>query len=329
MSKLTPPATESTFWHSLTEGAQKFLREQGALGGFTPTPPAPTPAPLAPPPEPDPTRHERRAQAQQQAPRRRTRITLEDRDTKRLAKLRAKTRKITGDATHPGPRLCPSTVDAMCQDIMADATGAAVRIYMRAEPNKVALGSMREAALVPSEEGCRYVWADERARSIAALGLAMLRLGVPARENGKWRSIIRGMPVGVYRGLLRNPFTGEKPSRSALAGRHRPGGCVANGQVGYLVALREAGFTYSYQLHANDPKTQRWEMLGTSGRPTARRWLLGFLPTAPRDDDEKRRLMAWHYAGWEAMEERPQRVPPVLRRANAPPLSGPPPPLAA
>lgn len=319
MPTITPRLADSSFWRQLPASRREWLEKRGAR----PDGPAASPridADPLPPEAAAPNRCERRGRAAQERRSKPPPRTFEERDADYLKRL---TRKLEaagalGDVARP--RLVPRSEWVMCQAILADRSGRAVRSYFRAEPNKVGIGAIRQAALVPAgEHGTRYTWADERARAIAALGLVMLRMSVPTRRKGIWTSVLRGLPVGVFCKLLRDPFTRRPKARTTITGRHRRGGCVGNGQVGYMRALREVGFCYGQQLHPKhcDP----CELVGTSGWATARRWVVGFIPSLAPSDRQMRQMAHWHNEGWDAAQEKPAAMPPPLRRSTAPPLA--------
>jgi len=328
MASLTqppPPPSASPFWSALSPSARAVLEAKGAAPGETH--PA-LPAPILPPSEPapvrlpgdrdaGPTRAERRARDAETRhyDRDRRRRRVEERDAQRLRKLRDRTRELTGDRTHPGARLIPLEVFRLMQDVVSDASGASCRIYLRAEGNKVAVGAIRQAALVATDYGCRYTWADLRARRVAALGLALLRLGALTARKGRWSEVVRGIPVMGLAAGLRDPFSGHTPSRAAMAGHHRRGGTVDNGQVGYLVALRTAGLFYRQQLPA--AAAERWEVIGPSGYATNRYWIVTSSPEQVRM--EVARAWAWrmYFAGAEAGWEAPARMATPTRRSSA------------
>ncbi len=205
--------------------------------------------------------------------------------------------------------------------ILADASGRAARIHLKQMRNKVLAGAIKRAALC---EG-RYTWSDERARNVASLGVALAYLGKRTRRRGRWEFLVKGVPQGALCALLRNPWTGKRPSRSALAGVHRRGAEWLSGEVGWLRALEAAGALYCQQLPAAD--AQPCELLGPSGYATNRIWLVTDVPTAPLDDDDKRALLALHRTGLEAADVRPLRQVPadvlaeLARAVTGPPAS--------
>lgn len=190
--------------------------------------------------------------------------------------------------------------------VLNDESGRAARIYLRRARNKVAVGCIRLAALVPVGQGRSLrSWADYRARAIAALGLALLQLEVPTRRKGPWEGVVRGIPQGAFLALLSNAWKLERgsngelrrrrPSRAALSGTHRRDADLQNGQQGWLRALELAGFCYAQQLPAKD--VEPFERCWTSGYATNRYWIVTSIPTRPLSDEQKLELMALHEAG--------------------------------
>lgn len=179
-------------------------------------------------------------------------------------------------------RSMPRPVVEMVRAILADPSGGAWRYYAESvhQRQPVAVGAIRAAALVPDEAQpgvTRYSWADARARKIGALGLALLRLGrhVPRAGHAHLGDglVVVGYTVGFLRHLLSCPWTGRAPSKSALDGTHRRNGGLHDGQCGYLVALRLAGFFRRYQASWDSAQPcERWET--RRGRYTSNRYHL-------------------------------------------------------
>lgn len=309
-SSVPKPPDRASFWEKLSPAAQRVLERQGALAGVTIPPPPPVPSSSSSPP---PNRESRRALEQlEQRPRRsqyeRDKLQLV-RDGRRMQRLRRAIESRGGDCSGGVlPVLIPRSVLVLCRTIMGDPSGFAVRAAFRRTRNKVAVGAIRQAALVPDAHGtARYTWADERARCVAALGLALLELSVPTARVGTWSGIVRGIPRGALCALLSSPWEPERrKSVSALIGTHRADGSLQNGKVGYLRALVEAGFCYSQQLPAAD--VQPFERLWPSGYASNRYWIVGETPTAPLSDDTKRELLELHTRGLDAHRERLQRA---------------------
>src|SRR4029077_13901074 len=188
------------------------------------------------------------------------------------------------------------------------------RIWLRRERNKVAVGCIRLAALACDEHGAtRYMWTDERARRICALGLALCALAIPTRRRGPWQGIVRAIPRGALCALLASPWeTDRKPSLTGLVGTHRAGATMESGQVGYLRALELAGLCYAQQLPAS--QVAAYERCWPSGYASNRYWIVTSVPTIPESDDTKRALLALHDAGCKAPNERLVRMPRLPRR---------------
>jgi hypothetical protein len=309
---------QSSFWRGLHPRAREFLAAQGATNE-------------ALPPEQRPRRERRLDEHVAQRERRRVREAArmpsgrgrrrelaerrrraEERDRRYLERLRARLRERGLEQREP-PRLIPRRVWVLAQDVLADPSGRAVRIWMSRARNKVAVGAIRLAALVPGPAGSRYSWADERARRIAALGLGLLELGAPTARRGIWTDVVRGVTRGALCALLANPWERERrPSMTALAGRHRSGADFTTGQVGYLRALEEAGFCYRQQLPADDRSVrgfERWRGKEGDVWTSNRYWIVSLIPTRALSDEEKRRLIALNEAGWDAPDEEISRAP--------------------
>jgi hypothetical protein len=205
------------------------------------------------------------------------------------------------------PRLVPREIWAMCREIVGDASGHAARIWLGRQRNKVAVGAIRAAALEPLPDGTTVrTWTDERARRIAALGLALVRLARPASRRGKWTGLVRGVTRGLLCRLLGSPWESDRyPSLGALRGTSHDGA-----RIGYLDALERAGLCYRQQLPVS--RVEPWEIWRTrtgEARASNRYWVVGMIPTAPLADAEKQRLVALHHAGWEVPTEQLVRAP--------------------
>ena len=172
------------------------------------------------------------------------------------------------------PTVIPVAVWAMAAEIMADGSGKAARIWLQRLSKRYphAVGAIRVAALVPLDQGgALYLWSDERARAIAALGCSLLELGRNTRRKGRYRIVVMGVARAAFAALLRNPYSGEQPSISALAGRHREDASLLTGQLGYLRALEAAGFCYRQQVR---DQREPCEVGFPSGHPPNRYWLV-------------------------------------------------------
>jgi hypothetical protein len=313
MPRLPNPPDRASFWDQLSPKARSVLESQG-VGTVPPPAPASTPPPGRALPFWSSSRPEnrsvRRASAQLERkpePRSDKYVTQLQRDNRRMNELRASIERRGGDLRGGGPIMLPVSLLVQSRSLTGDASGTAIRIRMRQCRNKVAVGAIRAAALVPQSDGTtRYTWADERARRIAALGFALLDLAVPTVRKGRWDAIVRGIPQGAFCMLLASPWEpSRRPSRSALVGRHWAGGRLQDGQVGYLRALHEAGFCYAQQLPAAqvEPFEKCWE----SGYSSNRYWIVSGAPSSPLSDAARHALIELHQAGLDAHRERLKR----------------------
>jgi hypothetical protein len=190
-------------------------------------------------------------------------------------------------------------------DVLSDGTHEAPRTWLercsRTHPH--AAGAIRRAALVPLPDGTTlYRWSDLRAKRVAVVGMILLMESrrVSNQRNlrdrhGRWAHVTTGLSIEYLRALLADPFTGEKPSRSALVGwhegqpqavalafrSHRPLpdggiGALLDGQLGYLPALKVAGFCYSRQPRPELGDQLFPDEIGTeSGFATTRYFIVG------------------------------------------------------
>jgi hypothetical protein len=162
------------------------------------------------------------------------------------------------------------------------------------------------AALVPVDEPARrhkYRWSDLHARRTAVLGWLLCELARNNNRPGKWSGLVMGIPQSALRKMLKDPQSGDVPSLGALTGRHRRGGSLQTGQVGYLRRLIEAGLIHeTQQLPEHD--AEACELLGPAHRvqlrsgdvvwlrfATARYWLVTdpsrrMQPDEVRDTDD-------------------------------------------
>lgn len=253
----------------------------------------------------------------------------EARDAAYLHRLRRRLeqRGVAPDVAFGFFRFIPRTHWVMARDILADPSGEAVRVWFRRMRNKIAVGAIRAAALAPCSDGTTLrTWSDERARNVAALGLALTRLSVPTHRKGGWTGLVRGVPIGALRSLLTSPWeAGKRPSRSTLSGTHRRHGDHRRGQAGYLNALEQCGLLYVQQLPAD--QCEPWEVCGPSGYACNRYWVVTEHPYLPLSDARRRELIALHESGWDAALERPRRsTPPPAVHGETPEICGTPPP---
>lgn len=338
LTSVPEPPGAASFLATLSHEARGFLERQGVVPGAIGKPGQKCP-PSAP--EQRAVRRAIAAGAGREAPRRRSKASGNDKhalrarrreqaDGRHLARLDKRFEAAGVDVTQ-GFRFIAKHIWAMCCAVVNDESGRAARIYLRRQRNKVAVGCIRLAALVPADDGrTLYTWADERARCIAALGLALLALEVPTRKTGMWEGIVRGITVGALQALLASAWKWERvkdelrrkrPSRAALVGTHELGADLASGQVGYLKALKLAGFCYSQQHRVGGAvQLEPFERCWPSGYASNRYWVVTSIPTRPIDDDKKRELLALHASALKLGAELLERVKRFKRaRPTAPP----------
>lgn len=198
---------------------------------------------------------------------------------------------------------------------MADPSGRVVRTHLRSMRNKVLAGAIRNAALCPLGNGLtRRHWTDADARITAALGIAFEALSSVTRRPGRWNLLVKGIPESTLCKLLRDPWSEHVPSRSALAGVHRPNASLETGHLGYLRRLEAAGALSTQQLREGNG-AEPCELLGK--RKQVRiggvlRWVIFatnryWLPTAdtqrPMDVADRLELIALHTVGVQLADE--------------------------
>lgn len=237
-----------------------------------------------------------------------------ERDRARLERQRDRMAKRYPNEEPPELANCPRSVLIMARDCLADPSGGALKVWFGRQRNKVAVGLIRIAALVPGRDGrTRYTWADSRARAIAALGLVLLELSTPTVRKGRWSRLVRGYPRSLLCKLLANPYDRDRvPCANTLGGVHVPGATLESGQVGYLRALELSGFLSRQQLPAHQVDNfERWRVPKGTGQvethASNRYWIVTDTATAPLSDDMKRRLMDAHNQGMRAHREQPRR----------------------
>lgn len=231
-------------------------------------------------------------------------------------------KRVKMDAHGKPWRLIPQAIWNMAKDIVSDTSGAAWRYWSRQFRNKAALGAIRRAALIPWEGGneTRRSWADECARRIAALGLALVALAKHTDRKGRFCTIVRGIPLTALRWLLGYPVSrsieGEEareraaklPHWNTLIGRHRGRDSkLERGTLGYLRALEVTGLIARTDQTYDDPA--EWEV-GREGFKMNRYWVTGDAPTTR---SRKPELVQLNREGWRAIDERPQRWRPPNR----------------
>jgi hypothetical protein len=184
-------------------------------------------------------------------------------------------------------RLLPPYLFRGCWTIVADSSGDAARVAWMGKP-AVWRAKMLRAALAIMNGRARYKFNGQgpsalRARRICALAWALSELTWKGQTSKKWSGgYVAGVTQGALRQLLRDTTeTDEKlavPSRSALIGFHRADGSIANGQCGYLQALREVDFAYWQRVPSGIAlPCERWGQIFKSGRSvdliSSRYWL--------------------------------------------------------
>jgi len=196
--------------------------------------------------------------------------TLEERRAaKRLRKIEKKLKKENLINKLP-PEICPDWVWRMVRHILADHSGWAVLWYFKKCSNKAAVAVIEEAATDRGRngyEGTRDKGRSNRARTIAALGLALVALGksLPRLIDNRWGSIVQSFPNDFFLKLLADPFTGKMPSRSLLSTVRIKDKTCLDGQIGIMTALRRVGLFKSRQekrvaTSDDDPKHfKKWE----------------------------------------------------------------------
>lgn len=162
-------------------------------------------------------------------------------------------------------RLIPRDVWRTSWKIVGDASGAAARAAWRGVAPLLRVRMLRAALSMHGASSARYSWARLRARRICALAWALQALAKRGRRRGQWAG---GLVCGVTRNalchLLRDPYEPSAelavPSVSALAGTHRVGATVESGELGYMMALKAAGFCYSQRVGpaSNPLPCERW-----------------------------------------------------------------------
>lgn len=195
-----------------------------------------------------------------------------------------------------------------CKDIVAGGAPA-VKFHFSTIRSKSAIGAMRRAALCPLPGGGTLrSWSSLRARRIAALAYAQIKLAKHTARKGPWGTVVRGIPQEVLLLLLAFPDGTEVPSRSALVGRHRgPESRSERGELGYLRALESAGFLHSQQWY---PDAQAWELsrhrffIGADGRKVIpqinRYWIVS---DPPRRGPKRADLIELNREGWLMLSE--------------------------
>ena len=224
-------------------------------------------------------------------------------------------------------RTIPQRIWTMCKDIVSDTSGKAWRYWARQVRNKTALGAIRRAALLPSADGrtTRRSWADETARRMAALGLALVHLAKHTSRKGPFCLIVRGVSLTALCWLLGYPVSStikgdvaraaaaKVPHYNTLIGRHRgTSSDRERGTLGYLRCLEETGLIAQTQQAYTDPAP--WEQSDVIVRPGMqprrfnmnRYWVVGDASTT-RNAKRKPELIELNQEGWRSLDERPRR----------------------
>lgn len=234
-------------------------------------------------------------------------------------------------------RLIPQAVWTMCKDIVSDTSGKAWRYWARQVRNKAALGAIRRAALLPIGDGrTRRSWADECARRIAALGLALVSLAKHTARKGPYSLIVRGIPVSALRWLLGYPVSqavrGEAereaaaklPHWNTLIGRHRGNSSDRErGTLGYLRCLEATGLiAQTQQAYTDAAPWEQSDVYIRPGQPPRRFNMNRYWVTADghstRNAKRKPELIELNREGWASLDERPRRYRPRVLYTGKP-----------
>lgn len=200
------------------------------------------------------------------------------------ARQRARLEARRGAEAEPPPWF-PRELWREVNDIVHDTTGRAARRYLDLL-TPVWRGMIRRAALGERDGLCARNWHSERARAIAALGYALIRLRKRVRGRKRWTGLVRGYPLALLAKLIEGTSRGREYHRNTLLGIHR------EGHVGYLNALRDAGLIYWQQLRPE--QCSAFEVWRTSRGPHAanRYWVRSAaLYDAKLSDDARARIL--------------------------------------
>lgn len=224
--------------------------------------------------------------------------------TRALDKLAAKIRANGGNAVAATLENVPLFVWKMCWLILGDLSGSAARHYLQQLRNPHAAAVILAAAFggraSVGRVAPRHRWSSLRARRMVAFGLAQTALAKPSRKSGTRNALVLGFGRGTWAALLADPYddrptyektemrtrkgvakkvattitrTPAQPALTTLFGTHRRGAKADSADVGYFVALREAGFVYRQQL--SERYATAGEMYGPSGHACNRYWVIG------------------------------------------------------
>jgi hypothetical protein len=181
----------------------------------------------------------------------------------------------------------------------------------------VPLALLREAAFCPIGDGTfRFDWRDERARSIVALGLVILRLAKTTRRRSMWGRVVRGLTRECLCALIARRHD-DPPSLSVLSHTWYRDEHFHLWECGYLVALHETGFLYKQQLPAHASSVAPWERYPDRNgvlRTSNRYWVRDRVAAAHDRSSSEQDDAALHEIGWNFPDERLSRQ---LRTAAA------------
>lgn len=151
-----------------------------------------------------------------------------------------------GPEQHPPPGY-PRELWIDVQECLHDLTGRVIR-HELSKLRPVWAAMVRRAALGEHGDGtCARDWTSERARNIAAFGIAECRLAMRTRRKGKHTHVVTGYTRGAWCALLQG--SRSRPLHVNTLS------CAS----GYIRALRDAGLLYRQQLPAGEVEPyERW-----------------------------------------------------------------------
>lgn len=252
------PFLQQLIRHDPAAGA-RLARQLDGDGDQADEPAAPRERPASPQPwrQPRRKRHRSRREAIADA-RHRARL----REAKHADKVRAKLEAFgVPPLARRHAKIIRRSEYAVCNQMIADATGRVARGYIAQLKNRVAAAAILRAAIGTDERtawGMRPAtrsrsWSDLRTRRLAATGVLMHRVSQRTKRPDRWGGgFVKGLSLGALCACLRDPFDRRPsavPHTKTLSGtRRRRNGRI---QLGYLPALIEAGFCYRQQLPAH------------------------------------------------------------------------------
>lgn len=168
---------------------------------------------------------------------------------------------------------------------VCDTSGDGVRQLLSSAPNSVGKAIAVHVALdIREDRRARRDWSSRRARRTVVLACAKLWLAKPSKTVDSYGGgEVIGVPQSCFQELLRDVHDrtdGAVPSLTAIYGTHRVNGSNEGGNVGYWVALRQAGFGYRRQLPVREAKpierfgkyaTNRYKLVSARALSYARR----------------------------------------------------------